>query len=330
MLHLKSHLAELSSPPSSAHYFNRDHSNPASVSVPVSDFLDICEFAKDKLANPLFSLSVATSTMLPSHGILGFLLKSCNNLSEVIKHGYRFQNISRSGCYSTIQYDALNAISILDTSQFNPEFIAPFVEYCQGNLFAIASELTGLDNEIVAKEIHFRHKPRASIEKYHEYLNAESILFSQPDNRVIFSRALMNLPLYISDSSMKDSFLKEAKRISNSLCGQQPTRMLIYQLLQQQTPFQLLTLEDCASQISISTSTLKRRLLIEKTSYQKILNEVRTNMACQLLSTSHLPIQDVSHQLGFSNAAAFSRAFKRWFRETPLQYRERTSSKERK
>ena len=43
--------------------------------------------------------------------------------------------------------------------------------------------------------------------------------------------------------------------------------------------------------------------------------------AFHYLSASDLALSEIAFLLGFSQTAAFHRAFKRWTRQTPLQYR---------
>ncbi len=73
----------------------------------------------------------------------------------------------------------------------------------------------------------------------------------------------------------------------------------------------------------MSAATLKRRLNIEGTTYSEILDEVRRDLALRHLADRRLSIAKVALRLGFSNASAFGRAFKRWMGMTPIAYRKR-------
>jgi AraC-like DNA-binding protein len=68
---------------------------------------------------------------------------------------------------------------------------------------------------------------------------------------------------------------------------------------------------------------LNRRLKAEGTTFQKLLDEVRFDAACQLLDTSSIPIAEIAASLGYADPAAFSRAFRRWSGATPLYRRVR-------
>lgn len=293
-----------------------------SLTVPLSDFLGLCELARTELGEPLFSMQIAANTLPPTHGVLGLLLQSCNTMGEAIKLGYKFQHLTRTGHLSSLTFDGETVTSRLDTAGQDDDYIAPFVEYCHGNLFSIATHLTGHMETIHAQEIHFKHQPRAPLKSYRQLLRTDNIKFGQTENQVVFSRKLMELPIYLSDSSTKDKLLDEVNRqlreqnAGNSLSEQ------IKQLLQQQEPFTPLNLEDCADKLNLSPSSIKRKLQEEDTNYRNLLDAVRQDLASHYLRQSELTVEQIATTVGFSNTAAFSRAFKRWTEQTPQQYRQ--------
>ena len=91
------------------------------------------------------------------------------------------------------------------------------------------------------------------------------------------------------------------------------------------TPFLVISLpsfEEVAEALHSTTHTLRRRLKDEGHSFQEIKDSVRRETALDLLNNSELSVQDIAEQLGFSEAAAFIRAFKKWTGIAPAAYRE--------
>ncbi|EKF73568.1 AraC family transcriptional regulator [Alcanivorax hongdengensis A-11-3] len=78
-----------------------------------------------------------------------------------------------------------------------------------------------------------------------------------------------------------------------------------------------------ARQMKMGIRTLQRRLKDCDTSYSDLLTQVRKSLAADLLMTTRTPIEEVARQLGFSEPANFSRAFRRWFGTSPSHYRGR-------
>ena len=56
-------------------------------------------------------------------------------------------------------------------------------------------------------------------------------------------------------------------------------------------------------------------------SYQQLLNNVRYELASELLSESEQPIYAISALVGFSDSTVFSKGFKKYIGETPSKYR---------
>ncbi len=75
--------------------------------------------------------------------------------------------------------------------------------------------------------------------------------------------------------------------------------------------------------LKLSRRTLQRRLKAEKTSFQKVLNEVRAELAVRYLSDKRLKSLEVAMLLGYSNLSSFTTAFKSWYDMPPSAYREK-------
>lgn len=84
------------------------------------------------------------------------------------------------------------------------------------------------------------------------------------------------------------------------------------------------TLEQLASQLFMSPSTLKRRLKEQNTTYQEIKAEERFLKAQEMLQQG-FQSESIAEQLGFSDASNFTKAFKKWSGMTPRAFRQSMS-----
>ncbi len=76
-----------------------------------------------------------------------------------------------------------------------------------------------------------------------------------------------------------------------------------------------------AESLFMSESTLRRKLKSEATSYQKVKDAVRCDLAIEKLYKQEMPVAAVAALLGFSESRSFCRAFKQWTGVTPHDYR---------
>jgi AraC-like DNA-binding protein len=94
----------------------------------------------------------------------------------------------------------------------------------------------------------------------------------------------------------------------------------------QQAIFSCLTAGDChidniALLCGFSVRTLQRSFSANGMSYTQLLEQTRRERSRDLVQRDELTLDLVAHKLGYSDYAKFSRAFQRWFRETPKQAR---------
>jgi AraC-like DNA-binding protein len=76
-----------------------------------------------------------------------------------------------------------------------------------------------------------------------------------------------------------------------------------------------------AKKLGCSRQTLFRRLKAEGATFEKVLDELRHKMALHYLSGKKVSVNETAYLVGFSEPAAFSRAFKRWTGSSPRTMR---------
>lgn len=76
-----------------------------------------------------------------------------------------------------------------------------------------------------------------------------------------------------------------------------------------------------ARALGFSRQTLFRKLKSEDASYEQVLDALRHRMALRYLSGGRVSVNETAYLVGFSEPAAFSRAFKRWTGKSPREVR---------
>jgi len=71
----------------------------------------------------------------------------------------------------------------------------------------------------------------------------------------------------------------------------------------------------------IHRRTLNRRMRARGLTFQELVEEVRYDIARQLLRETDLAIVAIAAVLDYADAAAFTRAFRRWSGTTPAAWR---------
>jgi AraC-like DNA-binding protein len=82
------------------------------------------------------------------------------------------------------------------------------------------------------------------------------------------------------------------------------------------------SLAEVASMLHLSPRTLRRRLAEEGTSYRTLLDEVRGQLAEELLLNEQLTVEEVAQRLGYAETSSFTHAFRRWTGQGPRALRD--------
>ena len=78
--------------------------------------------------------------------------------------------------------------------------------------------------------------------------------------------------------------------------------------------------------VAVSPATLKRQLSAAGTTYSKLLDRIRFDAACEMLSIPQMTVKEISHELGYSGTNNFVRSFRRMTGMTPGQYRQQQNT----
>ena len=79
-------------------------------------------------------------------------------------------------------------------------------------------------------------------------------------------------------------------------------------------------IDTVAAELKLSERSLRRRLTDEQTSFRDLLQEARKERAQTILSKPGISLAVAAEQLGYSDTAAFSRAFKEWTGVSPGRF----------
>jgi AraC-like DNA-binding protein len=182
----------------------------------------------------------------------------------------------------------------------------------------IASWLVG--RRIILNQINFSCASPPSPVDYREVLRAPAI-FSAPESRVCFDASYLALPV-IRDRSDLPAFaaaLPEGLLVrhwQDLTCS-----AAVRNLLVRRSPSMWPDFDELSESLSLSSSTLRRRLRREGASFRVIKNEIRRNLAVEALLKSGKSVEDIAADLGFTEPSAFYRTFRQWMSETPAKFR---------
>ncbi|WP_168195619.1 AraC family transcriptional regulator [Bradyrhizobium sp. NAS80.1] len=149
--------------------------------------------------------------------------------------------------------------------------------------------------------------------------------FGAAENAILFSCANVNRPLPTAHPRLSAVHDRIATEQLERVSGSQFTpraRAEIVRCLHDGAP----TRAAIARALAVSERTLHRRLNEEGTSFQRLVDDTRRELAENYLARRDLSAAEVAYLLGFKDQGSFFRATQRWFSMTPQNYRLRAAS----
>ena len=251
-------------------------------------------------------------------GSFGFALMSCSDFTEAIKLINRYQLLLGTGINFIVLSDSNNTkhtlrVSINILSNLQKKLVTELIISQSIYLLKI------ITNKKLKFKISFQYEGINNKELYESILKCD-VEFNQLHNEISIPIDISKEKLISANSAVHiiyeeqcEKLLRDLNKIENFSAA---TRRI---LLQAGDDFP--DIKEVAYKLHISESTLRRRLKEESSSYRKICDEVRNMLAKKYLSTTNLTVSDIAMLLNYTEAASFRRAFVRWNKLTPNDYR---------
>jgi AraC-like DNA-binding protein len=171
-------------------------------------------------------------------------------------------------------------------------------------------------------ELWFAHAKPADLSVYRSFFGEVPLHFSSAWEGVTFDARLLESPMRSADPGLNAILRRHADRLIKKLPeAERPYTAKVQQLISESMSAGNGTIEDVADRLGVSRRTLGRHLAREGTSHKELLEQHRREVAASALARSRHTIAEVAALAGYAEVAAFSRALRRWFGQSPAEYR---------
>ena len=255
-------------------------------------------------------------------GSFGFALMSCSNFKAVTKLTNRYRLLLGSELNLNIFYDSHKSKSALRVSigilkNLQKRLITELVISQAIYLIKVIT-----NNDKLNFKVTFQHEGVNNKELYESILKCD-VEFNQLHNDLTIPD-LSEEKLISANSAVHIIYEEQCEELLRDLNKTENFSAAVRRILLQAGD-DLPDIKEVAFKLHTSESTLRRRLKDESSSYRIICDEVRDVLAKKYLTTTNLTISDIAMLLNYSEAASFRRAFVRWNKVTPNDYRHSNS-----
>jgi AraC-like DNA-binding protein len=168
--------------------------------------------------------------------------------------------------------------------------------------------------------VHLRRAKPRQLDAYREAFSGVTPRFGRPYNEMWFPRAALELPVQGADPELSAILEGHAELLTELVPREDPFIERVRAALVAALERGRIDIEGVARAVAISERSLRRQLCARQTTYRQLVDEARRELACKLL-VEREPVQAVADRVGFRSVSAFQKAFQRWMKVSPSEYR---------
>ncbi|NKI19296.1 AraC family transcriptional regulator [Spongiibacter sp. KMU-166] len=295
----------------------------SSARIPLRQFIDLCRLISGRLGDEQYGLLERRQQIGSYHAIAVNAVHGAT-LGEAMTRFTRYSNLFDNSLYlhcvrekstATLQVWRRSGMQVRSSLAID---IALMI------LHRFASWL--INERIHLHSVKLDYPAEALHEHRYLFFNA-NVLHEQEISAVEFDAAYLDRPVAQNEQSLAHYFEDAPAKLYLPLSQSGPLSLEVRSLLESlnEEQFRHYTLRQACAELHTKPDTLRRHLANEGSSWQLIRNTLRREKATHLLTQSGSSIEQIAFAIGYTEAAAFIRAFKTWTGMTPLQYRKSIS-----
>lgn len=259
---------------------------------------------------------------LGSFAMMCQLVSHCDNVNTLFQQGIKFYQLLTDDIVMDYQHtdDGVEFHARMANPELDPDHF--YLEFWLIIWHRFASWMIG--KKIKLKSIYFDYPEPPHVAEFDSQFSCECH-FNAGVTKFCFAPQYAVMPLVRTQRELAH-FLKDSPAGLMVIPGEDDSlslkiKTLLLENAEKQQDFP--AFEIVASLFNTSPQALRRHLKEEGSSYQKMKDAIRRDVAIEKICIQNMTINDVAALLGFSEPRSFTRAFKHWTGMTPSMYRKR-------
>lgn len=289
------------------------------ATLPLTAFTKLLAISAQQLNLPDFGIRLARYQHVSDLGAIALVAENSATVSE------GFQGLIRSIRYYSAALRVENATLGENCHvRIFHELPLPLHEHRQLSEYILLNSIDML--RFIAKvegrdwTVNFDH-PRGASQIDYPSLFKCSVNFERDVAEFVFPATVLSLPILSANPVLLDA----GERLVRSLIRRNPLDLIaqIESLLREQLGSVKITLPVVAEQLGMPVHTLQRRLADQGMCFEDVLDQLRRQLAEELLPMFDVPLARIADSLGYTSQTSFTRSCRRWFGDSPKTLRAR-------
>ncbi len=262
-----------------------------------------------------FGLLVGAEGALAWLGRIGFIVRTAPTVEIALRSLAKyFHHHDRSVVMELREADgeAVLSYALLFTMEAQDQWLGSMMYYS----LKIMRELC--NPAWLPFEVTFAMPRPADIRPYQRVFRCR-LKFDAPETAIIFDSHCLRRPLESADPELRRLLLKDIDECHQLVCDDFP--LDVKRMVRAHIGTGHCTAKNMSELLGVSVRALSGKLEESGTSFKQIVEDVRFEMAKQLIQNTGMSLRDISERLDYSEISAFTRAFSRWSGIAPGNWR---------
>lgn len=295
----------------------RDTFDQTRILVSTSELFAMWRAIEAVSSDPLIGLRLGVETETQRFHPMAIAALSTQNLVAAAEHMARYKKLTAPE----------EIITQLDEQEFSIAFrwllavdAEPQVltDYCFAWMVSIARHGTGTQLRPLRVEYV---QQRADLRMIERNLGCK-VVGGAARNTIIFRASDATAPFVTRNAELLDLLAPQFEEQLRQYKAEDSFIELVHRAIQDRLTGQRPSIDAIAHVLHMSPRTLQRRLQESGSSFQRVLDEARHQMARYYLSNSVLELNEAAYLLGFEDPNSFGRAFRAWEGMPPSDWRQ--------
>ena len=288
--------------------------------IPFSKYVALMRAGKELCQDPALALHFGEAVdeeELSIAGVIGGASESvADGLAQMNRYSPLTVEVDRSGTDRFVFTRSAGQLWMVDTRP-NPNDFPELTESTFARMVCTLRRTMGEPH--LVKTVHVTYPPPPYRAEYDRVFRLP-VAFESDRNALLIDDALMARIKPSVSRYVAGILTAHAEKLLERLELSKSTRGRVESLLMAILHTGDAKMAMIASKLGFSRQTLSRKLKTEGVTFEKVLDELRHTMALQHLRDGNASVAETAFLLGFSDPAAFSRAFKRWTGHSPRTF----------
>jgi len=287
--------------------------------IPFSKYMALMRAGKELTGDPALALHYGESNDMSEISVVGLIAYACETMLEAMVQINRYGRL-------VVEFDGPKerfGVAHKDGGLWavdNRENPNDFPELTESTIARMICGPRRFGVTQLAKAVHVTHPAPPHRAEYERIFGAP-VTFDADWNAVLLDEKWMTQKIAVQPRYVFGILSEHADALLKSLENAKSTRGRVESLLMPVLHKGEASMDAIASKMGLSRQTLFRRLKAEGTTFETVLDALRHQLALQYLKGRKASVNETAYLVGFSEPAAFSRAFKRWTGVNPREMR---------